>query len=127
MKLHHFLPHASTIAIVLSSALAGAAVLYAMTRDRLASGDVGGKVRGLFGRGAGAAGRQDAVHSVALAPRSTGNSSFDDYRAQTLRKLEEEAAEFRAYLDNLRSANDRAEFEAFLKARNEKAADNPAT
>lgn len=120
MKLHHFLPHASTVAIVLSSALAGAAVLYAMTRDRFAASGLGGKLRGFVG--AASERRQDLAASVSLSPRSSGNASFDDYREQTLRKLEDEAAEFRAYLDNLRRANDRAEFEAFLQARKDKAA-----
>ena len=46
-----------------------------------------------------------------------GNSAFNDYRRATLRKLEDEAAEFRTFLDGLKRAADAAEFDAFLKSR----------
>jgi hypothetical protein len=45
------------------------------------------------------------------------NSAFDDYRNQTLRRLEDEAREFRAFLAKLRQAADAADFQDFLKAR----------
>src|SRR5262245_28180736 len=47
----------------------------------------------------------------------TGNRAFDEYRADALRKLEEEAQEFRAFLDRLRMARDRAEFDEYMKER----------
>src|SRR3546814_3153783 len=34
-------------------------------------------------------------------PPSSGNHAFDEYRADTLRRLEEEEREFRAFLDRL--------------------------
>jgi hypothetical protein len=34
-----------------------------------------------------------------------------------LRKLEEEASEFRAFLERLRAAKDRSEFDAFMRER----------
>ena len=49
--------------------------------------------------------------------RSTGNKAFDDYRADTLRRLEEEAEEFRAFLERLRAAKDKAEFDDFMSER----------
>ena len=49
--------------------------------------------------------------------RGLGNSAFYDYRRTTLRKLEDEAAEFRTFLDGLKRAADAAEFDAFLKSR----------
>ncbi|HXE00611.1 MAG TPA: DUF2852 domain-containing protein [Hyphomicrobium sp.] len=52
--------------------------------------------------------------------RSSGglsNSAFNDYRRATLLKLEDEAAEFRTFLDGLKRAADAAEFDAFLKSR----------
>ena len=49
--------------------------------------------------------------------RGLGNSAFNDYRRATLRKLEDEAAEFRTFLDGLKRAADAAEFDAFLKSR----------
>ena len=45
------------------------------------------------------------------------NSAFDDYRAETLRRLEEEHKEFLEYLERLRKARDKAEFDAFMAER----------
>ena len=47
----------------------------------------------------------------------SGNVAFDEYREETLRKLDEEQREFRDYLDKLRSAKDRAEFDQFMNER----------
>lgn len=55
---------------------------------------------------------------------SSGNVAFDEYREETLRKLDEEQREFRDYLDRLRSAKDRAEFDQFM---NERRGRPPAT
>jgi hypothetical protein len=55
--------------------------------------------------------------------RETGNRAFDEYRAEALRKLEEEATEFRAFLDRLRMARDRAEFDDYMKERRSHPAD----
>ena len=48
---------------------------------------------------------------------ATGNRAFDEYRAETLRRLEEEQREFREFLDRLRHAKDKAEFDEFMAAR----------
>ncbi len=48
---------------------------------------------------------------------SSGNVAFDEYREETLRKLEEDQREFRDYLDKLRAAKDRAEFDQFMNDR----------
>jgi hypothetical protein len=53
----------------------------------------------------------------------TGNRAFDEYRTEALRKLEEEASEFRAFLERLRMARDRAEFDDYMKERRTRAAD----
>ncbi len=50
-------------------------------------------------------------------PRSSGNRAFDEYRAETLRRLEEEQREFRDFLDRLRHAKDKAEFDQFMAER----------
>ncbi|HXZ00485.1 MAG TPA: DUF2852 domain-containing protein [Stellaceae bacterium] len=50
-------------------------------------------------------------------PASSGNRAFDDYREATLRRLEEEEREFRDFLDRLRLAKDKAEFDQFLAER----------
>ncbi len=51
------------------------------------------------------------------ATSSSGNRAFDDYREQTLRRLEEEQREFAAFLDRLRFAKDKAEFDQFMADR----------
>ncbi len=48
---------------------------------------------------------------------SSGNRAFDEYREATLRRLEDEQREFRDFLDNLRHAKDRAEFDQFMTSR----------
>ena len=48
---------------------------------------------------------------------SSGNHAFDAYRADTLRRLEEEQREFTAFLERLRFAKDKAEFDEFLADR----------
>jgi hypothetical protein len=50
-------------------------------------------------------------------PRSSGNHAFDEYRTETLRRLEEEQREFRDFLDRLRHAKDKAEFDQFMSER----------
>ena len=50
-------------------------------------------------------------------PASTGNRAFDEYRAETLRRLEDEEKEVREFLNNLRFAKDKAEFDDFLRNR----------
>ena len=49
---------------------------------------------------------------------STGNQAFDDYRDETLRKLEEDAREFRGFVERLRKAKDKEEFDRFMAERN---------
>jgi hypothetical protein len=49
--------------------------------------------------------------------KASGNSAFDDYRAGTLRRLEEEQREFKEFLKRLREAKDRAEFDQFMAER----------
>ena len=48
---------------------------------------------------------------------SSGNRAFDEYRADTLRRLEEEQREFRDFLDRLRFAKDKTEFDQFMAER----------
>ena len=51
---------------------------------------------------------------------SSGNAAFDEYRAETLKRLEEEEREFRDFLDRLRKAKDKAEFDQFMADRRNK-------
>ena len=48
---------------------------------------------------------------------SSGNRAFDEYRADTLRRLEDEQREFREFLDRLRFAKDKTEFDQFMAER----------
>jgi hypothetical protein len=54
--------------------------------------------------------------------RPTGNSAFDEYREQALHRLEEEAQEFRSFLERLRAAKDRQEFDDYMRQRRERPA-----
>jgi hypothetical protein len=57
---------------------------------------------------------------------SSGNRAFDEYRADTLRRLEEEQREFREFLNRLRFAKDKTEFDQFMaERRNRPASDAP--
>jgi hypothetical protein len=49
--------------------------------------------------------------------RTSGNRAFDDYRTETLRRLEEEQREFKEFLERLRFAKDRSEFDQFMNER----------
>ena len=51
------------------------------------------------------------------SPPSSGNRAFDDYRAETLRRLEDEQREFQDFLRRLREAKDKAEFDQFMAER----------
>jgi hypothetical protein len=71
-------------------------------------GDWGGRhFRGKFGKWSGPSGPQHA----------TGNRAFDEYRADTLRRLEDEARDFEGFLDRLRMAKDKVEFDEFMADR----------
>lgn len=54
---------------------------------------------------------------------SSGNTAFDEYRNETLHRLEEDQREFMEFLDRLRRARDRAEFDQFVAERNRRRAD----
>ncbi len=49
---------------------------------------------------------------------STGNVAFDEYREETLKRLEEEQREFTMFVKRLRRAKDQQEFDQFMAERN---------
>lgn len=55
-----------------------------------------------------------SVHTGHAILRPSGNSAFDAYKADMLRRLEDEQASFDAFLARLREAKDKAEFDAFM-------------
>jgi hypothetical protein len=72
----------------------------------------------------GMSGWQNKVDSVrgginwwGTTPPSSGNRAFDEYRVDTLRRLKEEQREFKEFLQRLRFAKDRAEFDQFMAER----------
>jgi hypothetical protein len=48
---------------------------------------------------------------------SSGNRAFDEYRSETLQRLEDEQREFREFLQRLRMAKDKVEFDQFMAER----------
>jgi hypothetical protein len=59
------------------------------------------------------------------APTS-GNRAFDEYRNDTLKRLEEEQREFREFLERLRFAKDKTEFDTFMNERRNRPETPPA-
>ncbi len=72
--------------------------------------------RGEFGERGEDRAREMFRRWMGKAP-STGNRAFDEYRDETLRRLEDEQKEFREFLDRLRHAKDKAEFDQFMNDR----------
>jgi hypothetical protein len=64
-------------------------------------------------------------HGFGFGPSSSGNRAFDEYRMETLRRLEDEQRDFKEFLDRLRHAKDKEEFDLFMAQHRPKP--NPAT
>lgn len=61
--------------------------------------------------------RHDRPWSSHRAGRPSGNTAFDAYKADTLKRLEDEQDAFEAFLQRLRDAKDKSEFDAFMDDR----------
>ena len=60
--------------------------------------------------------------------RSTGNTAFDEYRNETLRRLDDEREAFDAFVDQLRRAKDQEQFDKFMAERsNDSSGPTPAS
>jgi hypothetical protein len=68
--------------------------------------------------------RQGAMRRGGFSP--SGNRAFDEYREATLRRLEDEQREFRDFLERLRMAKDRSEFDQFMTERKNRPDTPPA-
>lgn len=88
------------------------------------SGRMGCWRRGEVGRWHGGERMREAAQWWRQPP-SSGNRAFDEYRAETLRRLEEEQREFREFLDRLRFARDKTEFDQFMAERRARPASPP--
>lgn len=51
------------------------------------------------------------------AMRPSGNAAFDSYKTDMLRRLEEEQSAFESFLQRLREAKDKSEFDSFMEDR----------
>ena len=70
-----------------------------------------------YGRSPEAGERMRGAGTWWQPPRSSGNRAFDEYREDTLRRLEDEQREFHAFLERLRFAKDKTEFDQFVADR----------
>ena len=59
--------------------------------------------------------------------KPSGNSAFDAYKADTLARLEQEQHDFESFLERLREAKDKAEFDQFMDDREKRAAEERKT
>lgn len=67
--------------------------------------------------------RRMSRHHKRNAMHSSGNTAFDAYKADTLRRLEEEQGKFSDFLQRLRDAKDKSEFDDFMDERAKKSDD----
>jgi Protein of unknown function (DUF2852) len=65
------------------------------------------------------------TRSQSSSSSSSGNRAFDEYRAETLKRLEEEQKEFGEFLERLRFAKDKSEFDQFMDERRNKPPEAP--
>jgi len=77
----------------------------------------------MFNGSCGRRGRK-SHHIMRHTFRSSGNTAFDAYKADTLRRLEDEQESFEAFLQRLRDAKDKSEFDDFMDERAKTAASN---
>lgn len=60
------------------------------------------------------------------AMKSSGNTAFDAYKADTLARLEQEQVDFESFLERLRAAKDKSEFDQFMDERTKAPTDDAA-
>lgn len=75
----------------------------------------------MFARSCGHRRHHDRTHAwgqhAMRAAQTTGNRAFDSYKAEALRRLEEEQEAFESFLQRLRTSKDKTEFDAFMDDR----------
>ncbi|NDV00868.1 DUF2852 domain-containing protein [Pseudoroseicyclus tamaricis] len=62
-------------------------------------------------------GRTSSMSAARAAMRPSGNSAFDAYKQDMLRRLEDEQRAFEEFLERLREAKDKSEFDQFMSDR----------
>lgn len=68
----------------------------------------------MFTRSSGCGRRASNIFNAA---KPSGNTAFDAYKADTLKRLEDEQAAFETFLKRLRDAKDKQEFDDFMAER----------
>ncbi|MEM7473171.1 MAG: DUF2852 domain-containing protein [Pseudomonadota bacterium] len=61
--------------------------------------------------------RRTASPARAAGFKTSGNTAFDSYKADMLKRLEDEQHAFESFLERLREAKDKSEFDAFMEER----------
>ncbi len=125
MPFHHVFgpPHVHFFALHLTAALAVAGAAFYLARHGVpaAVARFGERAKQRFGAWNESSGETAPVAAFCKRRErggtSTGNTAFDRYRDEQLSRLEDEARAFRAHLDGLRHAKDKAEFDRFLAER----------
>ncbi len=81
----------------------------------------------MFGRSNCASRREARSHhwNHSAAMRPSGNGAFDAYKAEMLRRLEDEQSAFETFLERLRAAKDKSEFDAFMDDRAKASTEGP--
>ncbi len=104
------------------SALVSASLTYMMTRGTLQPAI--GRIRDGVSRAANVAKsrfRQDRDDTGFEQSPAVHNSAFEDYRSATLRQLHNDESDFQSFLETLRGARDREEFDRFMADRRNRA------
>ncbi len=60
---------------------------------------------------------KDSWGDMGRSLRPTGNAAFDAYKAETIQRLQDEQQAFEAFLQRLRQAKDKSEFDNFMEER----------
>lgn len=97
-----------------------AVLIYLIGSGRMGHWRHGGPQSAYSARWSGCRGKHGFFRSA-----STGNRAFDEYRAEALQRLEEEQREFKEFLDRLRQARDKSEFDQFMAERGRKGGSPP--
>ncbi len=71
--------------------------------------------------------RRDVRRMAPMRFRSSGNTAFDAYKADMLRRLEDEQEAFESFLERLREAKDKAEFDQFMQDREKRVTNGDET
>lgn len=110
------------------AALAGATFTYLATRAQTVpiAGPIVAKAAKTWRRARSFVARtaSDRSGSYGFGDADGTHPAFDEYRAAALKTLADDEKEFQDYLDRLRHAKDRAEFDQFMADRKGKAAKN---